>query len=219
MAKHVIQYISGYITDSDGRKTPVKKKHVIEKNYVKRYRSIIYVLFGVKGCARDLIEYLQFVSDSNYRVENDKDTKALFLTALTESGVTYSDSMINKAFEQLEDKNLLIRQNRGKYVINVDYIFRDSEKARLRLIEARLRFTPDGDTIEVSGSKREKDKVDVPLTAFNGHGTFRVGDKIKFGSDVFEICKVEKDKVCWFEGRKVIKKLKSEVFIHERVSI
>lgn len=129
-----------------------KANHVVDTTYVKRYHSFIYILFGIKGCARDLVEFLQFDANDELRVSNNEDTRERFNNALRKANMLpYSESMVNKSFETLCRKNILIRlKGRGVYLINADYIWKRKEDERLEYIEAVLRFRESGDTIHIS---------------------------------------------------------------------
>lgn len=132
----------GVQTDEDGIKIPIYSYREIEAGFVKRYDCVSYKLVKVQGCARNLIEYLATVMDSNNVVELNAHRLDVFLKYLKdncEQEVTYSDIQLRRSIKALKDLGALISISRGVYQVNPELYFKgDSEKRRMDMIKESL---------------------------------------------------------------------------------
>ena len=128
----------------------------VDTDFVKMYESVIATLLRLPDCPANLITYLSHKMTEENVVHHNKFTREnfnkfiykLWYDQYKEDGVAnphekatarqYSDHTIKKAFSTLTDKGLLIPQTRGMFVVNPEYFFKKSDKARLEKIKVVL---------------------------------------------------------------------------------
>lgn len=154
-----VQYVSAKKNVISGGKGIVLPKFdyvVVQKSHINRYRNCLFVLMGISGCPRNLIDYLiEHMSDNNI-VGNNSMTRGGFLAACNKAGVPeYSDSTIKDAFKQLVVVNFLIPLQKGFYAVNPQYFFSGAENDRNKMIKLTLEFSA-GTTTALTILKRDK---------------------------------------------------------------
>ena len=115
----------------------------VEDSYVKKYRSYLYALLGLKLSQIHVIEYLVDVMDENNSIFTNKVTRDRiinFYKEVSNGEIDYSDITIKSAIRGLTDKKLLIKLQRGAYKVNPYYFFKGSEAKRDNLIRIILQI-------------------------------------------------------------------------------
>lgn len=138
-----------YITKVEGMDINIPRYNFKdeESQFVKKYYGVFSTLIGLNPCARDLIEYLTEIMNSDNIVRSDDYTRKEFIKQIEEISfkttgekVTYSDSNIKKAFSILNERRCLIKLTKGLYKVNPEYYFKKDEKKRLYAIKVVLEF-------------------------------------------------------------------------------
>lgn len=142
-----VSYIKGYETVGE-LTLPVWAYTSFSNSGVKRYHEAIYHLCEVTGFARDLMDWLTGVMNTDNIVHNDKHTKERLLKFYRElKQKPPSISMINHSFRKLVDKKLLVERCRGTYMVNPKFFINAAnEESRARLLRIILEFEDGKDT-------------------------------------------------------------------------
>lgn len=138
----VIAYTAGYVHEDD-TVIPRTEYYRAAGSHVKQFHGALKHLLRLPKCARDLIDYLAETADHNNMVRSDmylRDTFSKLVEKLTDGEVSYRDSTVKAAFGQLEKAGLLIKRNKGVYLVNPEYFFRLDESKRKDCIKLMLEF-------------------------------------------------------------------------------
>jgi hypothetical protein len=143
-----IEYTSG-VTIADGIVFPESSTKSITWSHTKRYHNCLFLLIDLNPCARNLIDYLTEVMDSENDVRSDLKTRKSFsayVTKQTNGETSYRDDGIKKAFARLREKGLLIQVKRGILKVNPEFFIKNNDKERAGMIKMIIEFDPDTDT-------------------------------------------------------------------------
>lgn len=111
------------------------------KSYTRRYRNCLYMLMGIDGCPRKLIDYLVDNMSENNIVGNNSMTRNGFVDACKKAKISeYSQSTVKEAFKDLSRVGFLIPLQRGFYAVNPLYFFGGEENERVKMIKLTLEF-------------------------------------------------------------------------------
>ncbi len=129
---------------------PIYEEKDVVVSSTKRFHNCIYLLAGLPGCARDLMDYLTEIMDNYNTVRNDSITRAGFINfvkGITNNEVLYKDSTVNSNFNLLFKRGLLLQKGKGIYTVNPEYFYKGDDKDRLKHIKMLLEFKPDEKTL------------------------------------------------------------------------
>jgi hypothetical protein len=143
---------------------PEIRGHHVEMNFVQQYHNAIHVLFGLNGCAKDILNYLLIEMDRDNVVTFVIHHKKAFLEIASQSTVEgnkktmYGLRTVNNAIWLLKKKQIIREISRGTYLVNPTYYFkddvsRDGGKKRFEMIRLELEFQ--------AGNKRPEIKTKV----------------------------------------------------------
>ena len=143
--RYVKDWQVGRGEDGESIVLPVYDTQQITRSHTRRYHNSLWVLAGLTGCARDLMDYLTEEMDEDNIVCTDKYLREAFkvfiwnntYTATTE-GIDYGTEAIKKALAELTRRNLLIRQRRGYSRVNPLYFWRNDDTRRTWVIKQWL---------------------------------------------------------------------------------
>lgn len=161
-----VKYIKGYRMEH-GVKYPVYDYINTITSHTKRYHNCLYLLAGLNGCARDLLDYLTENMDKDNLVTNSRQYRENFISTikhLTSNLVDdnnipidptiYKDDTVNKAFQRLaesripinntKEQSLIIPIGRGTYMVNPMFFSKNNDDRREHII--RLVFEKNKDT-------------------------------------------------------------------------
>lgn len=111
------------------------------KSHTRRYRNCLYLLMGIEGCPRKLIDYLIDNMSENNIVGNNSMTRAGFVSACEKAKIAvYTHNTIKQGFKELVLVGFLIPLQRGFYAVNPIYFFGGEEKDRVKMIKLTLEF-------------------------------------------------------------------------------
>lgn len=156
---HRIRYNSSIkkVTNKKGEDLyiPATDYITVTRSHTKRYRNCLYLLMGIDGCPRKLIDYLVDNMSDNNTVGNNSMTRMGFINACKKSGIEpYSQSTVKEAFGVLTDVEFLLPRQRGFYTVNPKFFFDGDEAERVKMIRLTLEFaagTATGMTITKKG--------------------------------------------------------------------
>jgi Firmicute plasmid replication protein (RepL) len=155
MSKYkIIRYMSDIektedVIDGQPVYIPVYEEKAVVITSTKRFHNCIYLLAGLPGCARDLMDYLAEIMDEKNIVRNDSTMREAFINfmkEITNNQVSYKDSTVNTNFNLLAERKLLIRKGKGVYMVNPEYFYKGDDKNRINSIKLLLEFKPDENT-------------------------------------------------------------------------
>lgn len=138
----VIEYVERYVQE-EGIILPVMKSRNIINNHTKRYHNCLYLLAGVGGCARDLMDYLTERMDANNLVRNDIEFRREFIDfidSITKGEIKYKDRTVKDGFETLKKKTLILPKSKGIYKVNPEYFVKNNDGSREKMIKIELEF-------------------------------------------------------------------------------
>jgi hypothetical protein len=146
--KHIeLHWQEGFKLDADEdgfRQKDWKKKYqYVAGSSTKRYYNCLYLLCKLSPCARNLMDYLSEVMDADNMIsttENDRSRFRVFIDKVTNGTVTYSDSAIKKAQQELKAKNLIISSGVSRAKVNPLYFFTGSDAKRLSMIKLTIKI-------------------------------------------------------------------------------
>lgn len=126
------------------------------RSHTKRYRNCLYVLMGIDGCPRKLIDYLVDNMSDNNTVGNNSMTRSGFIAACEKASIpVYTQNTVKEAFKQLATAGFLIPLQRGFYRVNPLYFFAGEENDRVKMIKMTLEFSAGANTtISIQNSKK-----------------------------------------------------------------
>lgn len=140
----------------DGWRQPRFTTVNVDDRFVKVYDGVIATLLSLPDCAANLITYLSHKMSEDNIVHHNKFTRENFnkfiykvwydhykSEGLEDPHVeaklkTYKDNTVKKAFSTLADRGLLIPKTRGMFVVNPEFYFKKSDRARLEKIKVVL---------------------------------------------------------------------------------
>lgn len=126
------------------------------KSHTKRYRNCLYILMGIDGCPRKLIDYLVDNMSENNIVGNNSMTRGGFIDACVKAGIpTYTQNTVKEAFKELTNVGFLLALQRGFYAVNPLYFFCGEENDRVKMIKLTLEFAA-GTTTAMTINKTKK---------------------------------------------------------------
>ena len=146
--KHVeLHWLEGYKldVDEDGfkQKSWNKKYEYVAQSSTKRYYNCLYLLCRLSPCARNLVDYMSEVMDKDNMVNTSAPDRKMFIefmAKITRDAVTYSDSAIKKALQELKAKNLIIPKYVGRALVNPLYFFSESDAKRMNMIKLTIKI-------------------------------------------------------------------------------
>ena len=141
--KYRLNYVAKYEKD-EGVWLPQKKTKNVEMNYVRRYRNCVYLLCQLSACARTLMDYIsENMSDNNhFRHDNImRDDFRSFIEGITNGKISYGHDAIKKAVLSLKEKNLIIPQARGVFMVNPEYFMKNDDTKRIDMIRMIMEFS------------------------------------------------------------------------------
>lgn len=136
-----VTYTESYV-DSEGIKIPKYNTRQYVTSHTKRYHNCLYLLAGITGCARNLIDYLAQVMDKNNMIYSNSTARKSFINEMKRGSVEYKDDTVKKAFKELKDKNFLLPDAIGSYQVNPKYFMKNNDDKRAELIKVILDFDP-----------------------------------------------------------------------------
>lgn len=140
-----IRYIDKYVENEAGVKLPEFKNLKLTTSHTKRYHNCLYLLADLKGCARNLMDFLAETMDVDNAVCSNNHTIQKFIDEMKSANVEYGVDSVNKAFKKLKDKGFLIPIVRGMYMVNPKYFVKNDDAKRENLIRLSLDFGKDLD--------------------------------------------------------------------------
>jgi type III secretory pathway lipoprotein EscJ len=120
MKKAKVKYIKDYI-DNEGVLLPDEGYKNVVMSHTKRYHNCLFLLVGLRGCSRDLMDFLTEQMDNDNLVRSDSIIRKKFMdfvNGITKGEVTYSEPSVKRAFRVLEEKGLIRSQTRGVFRVN-----------------------------------------------------------------------------------------------------
>lgn len=131
-------------------------------SHTKRYHNCLYLLAGLNGCSRDLMDYITEEMDSENIFYSNAHFRQRFIRFILENGtveklnkesgaievvaVRYSDSNVKKALAALAEKNLIRSVSKGVFKVNPEYFFKNDDSKRLDMIRLEMEFKSGSDT-------------------------------------------------------------------------
>jgi hypothetical protein len=152
MKKAKVKYIKDYI-DNEGVLLPDEGYKNVVMSHTKRYHNCLFLLVGLRGCSRDLMDFLTEQMDNDNLVRSDSIIRKKFMdfvNGITKGEVTYSEPSVKRAFRVLEEKGLIRSQTRGVFRVNPEYFIKNDDTKRLDLIKLELEFTMKSTRINVN---------------------------------------------------------------------
>jgi len=141
-----IKYVDRYV-EQEGINLPEYKTMRVTTAHTKRYHNCLYLLADLKGCARNLMDYLAETMDTDNCVSSNSYTVNKFIETMKIANVEYGVDSVNKAFKKLKDKGFLLVVSRGMYMVNPKYFMKNVDVKREDLIRLSLSFSKSEDTI------------------------------------------------------------------------
>lgn len=136
--KKRVKYTKEY-NMSDGIKLPEYGRKDVNTDFIKSYIGAMGLLFELSGCSRNLLDFLSYKMERDTNIIRiDSYTKDEFNGLFEDGG--YSDSAINKAIAELSGKRFIIKERRGVYMVNPEFIDRGGGDKRLEKIQVALEF-------------------------------------------------------------------------------
>ena len=145
--KYRLNYVAKYEMD-DEVWMPVKKSKSIEMNYVRRYKNCVYLLCQLSACARTLMDYISenMSDDNHFRHDNImRDAFIEFINSITNGKISYGHDAVKKAVLSLKQKNLIIPQARGVFLVNPEYFMKNDDSKRIDMIRMVMEFSEKSD--------------------------------------------------------------------------
>lgn len=105
----------------------------VTNSHTKRYHNCLYLLLGLNGCCRGLLDYLTENMDKDNCVYNTKESRSNFIETVkkvTNGEEVYKDDTVNKAYQKLAEKDLLISKGRGTYQVNPEFFMKNDDGKR-----------------------------------------------------------------------------------------
>lgn len=138
-----IRYIEKYV-DENGVNMPVYGLKKITTSHVKRYNNCLYLLAGLKGCSRNLMDFLTDQMDSDNNVVSNAAFIKKFIAVMKEAGIEYGEDIVKKSFKTLREKGFLLdlEGSRGYYKVNPKYFMKNDDSKREELLRLILDFDP-----------------------------------------------------------------------------
>lgn len=146
----LVKYPTGVFEDDEktGILLPEYHSKRITHNFTKRYHNCLYLICGIRGCARDLLDFLIDRMDYENIVYNSKYIRDEFRKGIEENcDIKYSDIAVAKSYSLLQHKGFIISKGRGVFKVNPEYFWKADEDSRLKTIKIELEFTKNQDTI------------------------------------------------------------------------
>jgi hypothetical protein len=141
--KYRLNYVAKY-NNEEGVWLPSQKTKNVEMNYVRRYKNCVYLLCQLSTCARTLMDYIsEHMNDENL-IRHDKimrDEFVRFIEDITQGKVIYGHDAIKKAVLSLKEKNLIIPQARGVFLVNPEFFMKNDDTKRIDMIRMMLEFS------------------------------------------------------------------------------
>lgn len=141
--KYRLNYVAKYEKDEEVWLPTTKTKN-IEMNYVRRYKNCVYLLCQLSTCARTLMDYIsEHMNDENL-IRHDnimREEFVRFIEGITDGKVVYGHDAIKKAILQLKEKNLIISQARGVFMVNPEFFMKNDDTKRIDMIRMILEFS------------------------------------------------------------------------------
>lgn len=141
--KYRLNYTDKYEKE-DGIWLPNKKTKNIEMNYVRRYKNSVYLLCQLSACARTLMDYIsENMTDENHFRHDAVMRKEFikFIEGITNGKISYGHDAIKKAVLSLKEKNLIMTQARGVFMVNPEYFMKNDDSKRIDMIRMILEFS------------------------------------------------------------------------------
>lgn len=136
---------------------------------VKRYYSCLLLLTGIGGPAHDLLNWLTEQMDYENRVYNSVSEREKFVRWLKDVKKKHGEPLedvpsqrtVEGYFQRLADRNLLIPERRGAYIVNPAYFMKDTnEGKRMNLLRIMLEFK-DGKDTTIAVSTESDDYTEI----------------------------------------------------------
>lgn len=217
----VVRYrsaIKDIVHDGVPQKELVWRSHKVDVHFMKRFKSAVFILYGVTGCARDLIDWLPLEVDERNMFSNTAKTRQKFMDFIHTCNhkKAYQENTVREAIKELKAAEMILSKKKPDYVLNPEYFFDKDHEARLEAIAVELEFKANVDTrLKITPKERREmyDKTDKPDVE-DPYGKFSIGDKIKTPTGlIVYICNIFEDNICWWENEKLTGCHKSNVVI------
>lgn len=118
--------------------------HEASVSHIKRFHNAIYLLIGVEGCERNLIDWLVDNMTAGNYVTNSRVTRQAFINFHNQykgnDKKPYAENTVKTAFHRLSESELLIKVTRGTYLVNPDYFFAGTDEQRFNSIKMVMEF-------------------------------------------------------------------------------
>ena len=150
-----VHWIDGYgdCAEGGGVVEPIWNHRTLSKNHVARFRHSLYTLMELSGCARNLIDYLSEIMDSDNVIHNSTTVREQFISFVeraTGGNVQYKANTVAKAMDELSKMGLLMRHKKGSYYVNPIFFMRGGrERDRVRLVRMVLEFNSKKTKMEI----------------------------------------------------------------------
>lgn len=124
------------------------KTDQVEGKFTQRFRSLLYVLYEVTGCQRDLIDWLPYETDSDNCFINRFLLRKKFIDfmASRKKEKSYKDGTVDKAIQDLAKTDLIIKRGSAEYKLNPEYFWTGEDNDRIKSIAAEFEFKAGLDT-------------------------------------------------------------------------
>lgn len=155
-----IRYLEKIVKE-DGINIPQYSSTSVTTSHIKRYRNCLYLLAGLKGCARNLMDYLTEVMDNNNHVVTNRHMLDSFINTMEQADIKYGIDVVNQSVRKLKDKNFIIQISKGYYLVNPNYFMKDDELKRAELIKIMLEFDYNKSYTEINTNINLEDARDT----------------------------------------------------------
>lgn len=138
--KNTVKAVVGKVLVGDLYR-PLYAQKVVESFFLRMYPNHLHHIAKLSRCALILFYWCADKAPSGKAtVFNNSHVKAEFIDFCKKHcGLTYTDSAVKAAFQQLSRQHLLIPHGRGAFIINPLHYFRGTEAQRVQVIKDVLK--------------------------------------------------------------------------------